>query len=68
MMMMTLCIQKLPNWLAAIFQNFLKAWFGRLTSENLSFNCQEIIQRDWSEIPDIQQLEIGRKTPENPYP
>lgn len=50
------------------FQEFPESWVLRLSIENIQFSNQERIQRDWSEIPDIRQLEIGKKTPENPYP
>ncbi len=50
------------------FQVFSESLVLRLSIENIPFNRQEIIQRDWSVIPDIRQLEIGKKTPDNPYP
>jgi hypothetical protein len=50
------------------FQEFPESWVLRLSIENIEFSNQERIQRDWSELPDICQLEIGKKTPENPYP
>ena len=39
-----------------------------MSIQNIKFSESERIYQDWSTIPDITQLEIGQKTPENPYP
>lgn len=45
-----------------------ESWILRLKKENIDFKDQERIKQDWGEIPDVRQLEICKKTPENPYP
>ncbi len=52
---------KIAQLVRSYFPEFTESLVGRLTIENISFNRQELIQRDWSEIPDIRQLEIGKK-------
>ncbi|MFB2882230.1 glycosyltransferase family A protein [Floridanema aerugineum] len=50
------------------FERFPESWILRLKKENIDFKDQERIKQDWGEIPDVRQLEICKKTPENPYP
>lgn len=50
------------------FERFPESWILRLKKENIDFKNQERIKQDWGEIPDVRQLEICKKTSENPYP
>ncbi len=53
---------------AAYFQRFPESWVLRLKIENIDYKNETRIQQDWQPIPDIAQLEICKKTPENPFP
>jgi hypothetical protein len=50
------------------FNKFSDSWVLRLQKLNIDINDVERIKQPWEAIPDINQLEICKKTPENPYP
>lgn len=50
------------------FHRFPNSWVLRLKKAVIDFREEKKIKEPWSEIPDIDKLEICRKTPENPYP
>lgn len=50
------------------FQRFPESWVLRLKKENIDFKDEERIKKEWDEIPDVKQLEVCQKTPDNPYP
>ncbi|MFH7028194.1 MAG: glycosyltransferase family A protein [Heteroscytonema crispum UTEX LB 1556] len=50
------------------FTRFPESWVLRLQKLNIDINNVERIKQPWEEIYDINQLEICKKTPENPYP
>ncbi|WP_017652331.1 glycosyl transferase family A [Fortiea contorta] len=50
------------------FQLFPESWVLRLKIQNIKDSEQARIQQDWEPIPDVEQLEICKKTPENPFP
>lgn len=54
--------------LAKYFQRFPESWMLRLQKLNIDMNDEKRIQQPWEPIPDVEQLEICKKTPENPYP
>jgi glycosyltransferase involved in cell wall biosynthesis len=50
------------------FQRFPSSWMLRLSKNVIDFRQVEQIHRAWDTIPDVEALEICRKTPENPHP
>jgi glycosyltransferase involved in cell wall biosynthesis len=50
------------------FTRFSESWVLRLQKLNIDINNVERIKQPWEEVPDINQLDICKKTPENPYP
>ncbi|MGK7903322.1 MAG: glycosyltransferase family 2 protein [Hormoscilla sp.] len=50
------------------FNRFSQSWILRLQKENIDISDFHRIQQEWQAIPDVRQLEICKKTPENPYP
>lgn len=50
------------------FEKFPDSWILRLNKVSIDFRDNNRITKDWDEIPNLQQIEICRKTPENPYP
>lgn len=50
------------------FNRFPESWILRLNKENIDLKNEERIKQDWNEIPHISQLDICKKTLENPYP
>jgi hypothetical protein len=50
------------------FQLFPDSWILRLQQLNIDYQDREKIERPWDEIPDLNQLEVLKRTPENPYP
>ncbi|MCF4967109.1 glycosyltransferase family A protein [Nostoc sp. CMAA1605] len=50
------------------FQRFPESWVLRLQKLNIDMKDEARIKQAWEEIPDVDQLEICKKTPENPYP
>lgn len=53
---------------AAYFQRFPESWVLRLNVELINYLNEERIKQDWQPMPDLSQIEICRKTPENPFP
>lgn len=53
---------------AQYFQRFPQSLILRLNKAVIDINDRERIHQSWSSIPDVEQLEICRQTPENPYP
>ncbi|MFM7423476.1 MAG: glycosyltransferase family A protein, partial [Elainella sp.] len=56
------------NLAQTYFERFPESWVLRLSKNVIDFRQTEQINRDWDTIPDVQQLDICRKTPETPYP
>jgi hypothetical protein len=50
------------------FQRFPESWVLRLKIENINYYDEVRIKQDWEANADIEQLEICKKTPENPFP
>ncbi|MBD2250625.1 glycosyltransferase family A protein [Nostoc parmelioides] len=50
------------------FRLFPESWVLRLKIENIQYTDEVRIQKDWEPNPDVEQLEICKKTPENPFP
>ncbi|NET39390.1 MAG: glycosyltransferase family 2 protein [Cyanothece sp. SIO1E1] len=50
------------------FDRFPDSWILRLKKAVIDISNQERIQQPWASIPDVSQLEICKKTVENPYP
>jgi glycosyltransferase involved in cell wall biosynthesis len=50
------------------FNIFPESWILRLQKLNIDINDEARIKQPWSEIPDVTQLPVCRKTPENPFP
>ncbi|MBD2482910.1 glycosyltransferase family A protein [Planktothrix sp. FACHB-1365] len=50
------------------FARFPESWVLRLAIKNIDYQDEAEIQKEWSAIPNIDQLEVISKTPENPYP
>ncbi|NER38409.1 MAG: glycosyltransferase family 2 protein [Oscillatoria sp. SIO1A7] len=50
------------------FQKFPESWVLRLKIAHIDFRKEKRIQQIWVKNPEIGELEIGKKTPENPYP
>lgn len=50
------------------FQLFPESWVLRLKIQNINDFDEVRIKQDWESIPHIEQLEICKKTPENPFP
>lgn len=50
------------------FQRFPDSLILRLQKLNIDMTDQDRIKQPWEPIPDIHQLEVSRKTPENPFP
>ncbi|KYC39999.1 glycosyl transferase family A [Scytonema hofmannii PCC 7110] len=50
------------------FQRFPDSWVLRLKIQNINDDDEARIKQDWETIPEVEQLEICQKTPENPYP
>ncbi len=50
------------------FRLFPKSWVLRLGIQNIQSTDEARIRKDWEANPDIEELEICKKTPENPFP
>ncbi|BAZ38175.1 hypothetical protein NIES4101_41110 [Calothrix sp. NIES-4101] len=50
------------------FKLFPESWVLRLKIQNINYLDEQSIKKDWEQIPDLEQLAICKKTPENPYP
>ncbi|MBD2665576.1 hypothetical protein B6N60_00007 [Richelia sinica FACHB-800] len=50
------------------FQIFPESWVLRLKIQNIHYTDEARIKQEWETIPDVRQLEICKKTPENPFP
>jgi glycosyltransferase involved in cell wall biosynthesis len=50
------------------FQLFPDSWILRLKRLNLDYQDRENIERPWDDLPDVNQLKVLQRTPENPYP
>ncbi|MGB7442387.1 MAG: hypothetical protein WA919_15090 [Coleofasciculaceae cyanobacterium] len=50
------------------FSRFPDSWVLRLQKAVIDVSEEERIKRPWDAIPDVSQLEICKKTPENPHP
>ncbi|VXD12991.1 conserved hypothetical protein [Planktothrix serta PCC 8927] len=50
------------------FARFPESWVLRLKVQSINHQNVTEIQKDWSSIPNINELDIAYKTPENPYP
>ncbi|MBD2345332.1 glycosyltransferase family 2 protein [Anabaena subtropica] len=50
------------------FQLFPESWVLRLKIQNIPYTDEERIKQAWEPNPDIEQLEICKKTPDNPFP
>lgn len=50
------------------FQIFPESWVLRLKIQNVDDDDEVRIRQDWQAIPNVEQLEICKKTPENPFP
>ncbi|MEA5514040.1 glycosyltransferase family A protein [Nodularia sp. UHCC 0506] len=58
----------LLNLTSKYFQLFPESWVLRLKIQNIKYDDEVRIKQDWQAIPDVEQLEICKKTPENPFP
>ncbi len=56
------------NLVKQYFQRFPDSWILRLQKLNIDEGEREKIERPWDDIPDLNQLEVLKRTPENPYP
>lgn len=52
----------------AYFKKFPNSWVLRLKIENIDFLNEERIKQFWEKIPDLEKLDICKKTKENPFP
>ncbi len=50
------------------FQRFPDSWILRLQKSIVDFRDLDAIKKEWKSIPNVEQLEICRKTPETPNP
>ncbi len=50
------------------FKRFTESWILRLQKAVIDISDEEQIKKPWEALPDVTQLEICKKTPENPYP
>ncbi|MBD2457167.1 glycosyltransferase family 2 protein [Nostoc sp. FACHB-87] len=50
------------------FQRFPESWVLRLKIENINHSDKSRIQQDWESLPNLEELEIDKKTAENPFP
>jgi hypothetical protein len=50
------------------FAQYPESWILRLKKAVIDFRESAQIIKEWDSIPDIAQLNICRKTPDNPYP
>ncbi|KZL49397.1 glycosyl transferase family A [Nodularia spumigena CENA596] len=50
------------------FNIFPESWIIRLQKLNIDINDEPRIKQPWAEIPDIDKLQVCKKTPENPFP
>lgn len=50
------------------FKKFPQSWVLRLQKAIIDFKDEEKIKREWDKIPNIEQLEVCKKTEEDPYP
>jgi glycosyltransferase involved in cell wall biosynthesis len=50
------------------FQRFPNSWVLRLKIQNINDYEQARIQQDWEVIPNVEELAVEKKTPENPFP
>lgn len=50
------------------FRRFPESWILRLQKAVIDISDEARIKQAWSQIPDVSQLEICKKTVENPYP
>ncbi|MDP5337013.1 MAG: glycosyltransferase family 2 protein [Nodularia sp. (in: cyanobacteria)] len=59
---------ELLNLTREYFQLFPDSWVLRLKIQNINYDDDVRIQQDWEAISEVEQLEICKKTPENPFP
>jgi hypothetical protein len=52
----------------AYFTRFPDSWVLRLNVELIDYLNQSRIEQEWLLMPDVDSLEICKKTPENPFP
>lgn len=50
------------------FQRFPDSWILRLKKSIVDFRDLDAIKKEWKSIPNVEQLEICKKTPETPSP
>ncbi|OLP17534.1 glycosyl transferase family A [Leptolyngbya sp. 'hensonii'] len=50
------------------FNRFPESWILRLKKAVIDFREEARIYQNWAPTPDINSLNVDRKTPENPYP
>jgi hypothetical protein len=50
------------------FHRFPHSWILRLQKLNIDMTDEPRIKQPWEEVPDVEQLQICQKTPENPHP
>jgi glycosyltransferase involved in cell wall biosynthesis len=50
------------------FHRFPESWVLRLKIKNINNYEQARIKQDWEPIPNVEKLEIDKKTSENPFP
>ncbi|HEY9802367.1 MAG TPA: glycosyltransferase family A protein [Leptolyngbyaceae cyanobacterium] len=50
------------------FRLYPESWVLRLKIQNIEYTDEAKIKQDWERNPDVEQLEICKKTPENPFP
>lgn len=50
------------------FKKFPQSWILRLNKAVIDISDEERIKKAWDAIPDVNQLEVCKKTAENPYP
>lgn len=50
------------------FTRFPESWILRLNKAVIDTENEERIKRNWDIIKDVNELQIDKKTPENPYP
>lgn len=60
--------QDVAQLVSQYFQRFPDSWILRLKKAVIDFRDTDEIKKEWKPIPNIEQLEICRKTPENPNP
>jgi glycosyltransferase involved in cell wall biosynthesis len=58
----------LLNLTRGYFQLFPESWVLRLKIQNINDDDEARIKQDWEAIPEVEQLEICKKTLDNPFP